>query len=850
MANTKYKLIGQPYTTPDLVAKVTGQAKYAEDFKAEGMLFAKLLCSPMPHARVKSIDTSAALAMPGVKAIITEDDLPGAQAGAELGENVRASAQTERGLSMEPMYEGEPILAVAAVDELTATEAIEKIVVEYEPLPFAVDPVASLRPGSANAREQGNTWMTPAAPPAPPAGQQAQGGRGAGRGAGGAAAPPRPEIKELKWTQADFDAAEPGQLPMGATTGEWTVGDLEAGFKEAALVLDETWVGQNTSHQVLEPRSAMAYWQNGKLYLHAGTQSTVQTVSSVARWVGIPANEAQEKIVLISEYTGGGFGSRIPGYIAMAIPAILSKKANAPVMMRITRENEHSIGRARPALHARAKVGFAKDGRITALDLFVVAENGPYDQVGDGRSAGDTISLAYQPKNMRWRGISVLTNTPPRGAQRAPGGMQGIAIMEPILAKAARKLGVDEVEIHKVNAPAGKAPFGAAAAQGRRNYVTSAFVKEALDKGAEIFNWQEKKARSGKRVGSKVRGSGVAVSTYSAGSTGFDGLLIIRPDGKVQIQSGVGNLGTHAMFDVHRVAMELLDTPWEQCEIVFGNTSKNLPWTCSSGGSQTAHAMTRAAHAVGTEAKKLLQEVAAKSLGGTPAGYTVSNGRVSGGGRSMTFAQAAQKAIELGGKYDGHEPPQDVNAWTKNSMKGLAGQGLVAAARDNYPRDGQSRSFVVGFAEVEVDVETGAFRILDFAAVADTGTILNPRSLRGQTFGGAMLGIGHAIGQHWVYDQHYGVPLAKRFHYNKPPTIMDAPMNFSWAALDLPDPETPVGVRGVGEPPVGAGCGAILNAIAAAVGDDVFKRMPVTSDMILAALEAGRAMHEPLTANI
>jgi len=844
MAN---KLIGQNYTTPDIVAKVTGKAKYAEDFKAEGMLFCKLLTSTMPHARVRSIDTSAALAMPGVKAIITEADLPGAQAGAELGENVRASAQTERGLTMEPMYEGEPILALAAVDELTATEAIEKIVVDYEPLPFAVDPVESLRPGSANAREQGNSWVTPAAPPPPPAGQQPQGERGAGRGAGGAAAaPPRPEIKELKWTQADFDAAEPGQLPMGATTGEWTVGDLDAGFKEAALVLDETWVGQNTSHQVLEPRSAMAYWQNGKLYLHAGTQSTVQTVGSIARWVGIDAKD----VVLISEYTGGGFGSRIPGYIAMAIPALLSKKANAPVMMRITRENEHSIGRARPALHARAKVGFAKDGKITALDLFVVAENGPYDQVGDGRSAGDTISLAYQPKNMRWRGISVLTNTPPRGAQRAPGGMQGIAIMEPILAKAARKLGVDEVDIHRVNAPAGKAPFGATAARGRRNYVTSAFVKEALDKGAEIFKWDEKKARSGKRTGTKVRGSGVAVSTYSAGSTGFDGLLIIRPDGKVQIQSGIGNLGTHAIMDVHRVAMELLDTPWEQAEVVWGDTSKNLPWTCSSGGSQTAHAMTRAAHAVGTEAKKMLQDVAAKSLGGSPASYSVSNGRVSGNGRSMTFAQAAQKAIELGGKYDGHEPPEGVNNYTKNSMKGLAGQGLVVAARDDYPRDGQSRSFVAGFAEVEVDVETGAFRILEYAAVADVGTVLNPRSLKGQTFGGSMLGIGHAIGQHWVYDQHYGVPLAKRFHYNKPPTIMDAPVNYEWAALDIPDPETPVGVRGVGEPPVGAGCAAVLNAIAAAVGDDVFKRMPVTSDMILAALEAGRPMHEALTANI
>jgi CO/xanthine dehydrogenase Mo-binding subunit len=246
----------------------------------------------------------------------------------------------------------------------------------------------------------------------------------------------------------------------------------------------------------------------------------------------------------------------------------------------------------------------------------------------------------------------------------------------------------------------------------------------------------------------------------------------------------------------------------------------------------------------------MAQEVASKTLGGNPASYTVSNGRVSGGGGSMTFAQLAKKAIELGGKYDGHEPPEDVNEYTKNSMKNLAGQGLVVAARDAYPRDGQSRSYVAGFAEVEVDVETGAFKILEYAAVSDVGTALNPRSLQGQTFGGSMLGIGHAIGQHWVYDQHYGVPLAKRFHYSKPPTILDAPAVFEFAAVNIPDPETPAGVRGVGEPPVGAGCAAVLNAIAAAVGDEVFRRMPVTADVILTALEAGRPMHEALTANI
>src|SRR2546425_4535434 len=164
------KLIGQNYTTPDLVAKVTGKAKYAEDYRVDGMLFCKLLTSPMPHARVKRLDTSAALKMPGVKAILTADEMPGAATGATLGENVQATAQAERGLTNEPLYEGEPILAVAAVDELTAAEAIEKIDIDLEPLPFVVDPVESLRPTGANGRLEGNVWFPapPAAPGAPP----------------------------------------------------------------------------------------------------------------------------------------------------------------------------------------------------------------------------------------------------------------------------------------------------------------------------------------------------------------------------------------------------------------------------------------------------------------------------------------------------------------------------------------------------------------------------------------------------------------------------------------------------------------------------------------------------------
>src|SRR5213594_2745363 len=161
MAN---KLVGENYSTPDLIAKVTGKARYAEDSRVDGMLFCKLLTSPMPHARVRRLDTSKAMAMPGVKAILTADEMPGAAAGATLGENVQSTAQAERGLTNEPLYQGEPILAIAAVDELTAAEAIEKIDIEWERLPFVVDPLVSLRPGGPNPRTEGNVWGRPKPP--------------------------------------------------------------------------------------------------------------------------------------------------------------------------------------------------------------------------------------------------------------------------------------------------------------------------------------------------------------------------------------------------------------------------------------------------------------------------------------------------------------------------------------------------------------------------------------------------------------------------------------------------------------------------------------------------------------
>lgn len=810
------RLVGSNYTTPDLVAKVTGRAKYAEDFRAEGMLFCKLLLSPVPHGRVRRLGLDRALALPGVKGVITADDLP------DMG-------GAERALTNEPLYQGEPILALAAVSEDVAAEAIELIDLDIEVLPFTTDPLESLRPEGPDARLDGNVWGV--APP-PQAGQP----------------PARPPVTRLKWTAEDFAAAPDGALPLGKAMEEWAYGDLDAGFAAAAVVVDETFVVNSTGHHPLETRSAMAYWQGDRCVLHCSTQSVVRTVDIVARWVGIEPS----KLVLISEYTGGGFGSKGAGAVSMAIPCVLSKKVNAPVMMRVSREEESYFGRARTNMTGRARVGFAKDGRITALDLFLVQDNGPYGPMGDHRSAGLAASLVYQAPAMRWRAVNVLTNTPPRTQQRSPGPMQANGILEGIVTKAATQLGLDQLAIRRINSPEGKASYGPPGPSGARRYVTGAFVKEALDKGAELFDWSTRVARSGQRRGSKVRGAGVAVGPHGAGSVGFDGLMILRPDGILQVQSGVGNLGTHSCIDLARVAADVLAMPWEKVDVVWGNTAKGLPWSCMSVGSQTTHAMTRANMAGAEDLKRKLQQIAARDLGGNPDDYDLAGERVfrrGSPGRGLTYAQAARRAIELGGAFDGHELPEDIHAFTKASAGPLAGQGLMGVAKDTYPRDGDTYGFVAGFAEVEVDVETGAVTLVDFLSVGDVGTVVNPRSLIAQLNGGCCLGIAHALFQKLVYDPHYGVSLARRFHYNKPLTMLDIP-GMRAHALGLPDPETPTGAKGVGEPPVGAGYGAVLNAIAAAIGVEAFRRAPVTSDVVLMSLTHGRRMHPPLQAHV
>ena len=792
-----YSLLGKNFTPPDVEGKVTGRAKYAEDFRVEGMVFCRLFLSPIPHGRVTNIDADEALEMEGVLGILTADEVPSHPANPIL--------------TNEPKYIGEPILAVAAVDETTAMDALDRIQVEIEPLPFVLDPLDSLYPGGPNARSDGNV-----------------GTRGT-------------PTETLKWTARDFAAEPDGVLPMGKNTFEdWSYGDLEEGFRNAALVLDETFVTAANSHHSMEPRSNMAYWENGRCHVFGSCQSQSFVLPALSRAM----NEPVENLRYVGEFCGGGFGSKGHAYPLMAIPPLMSKKINRPVMMRISRTEEYYLGIARGGFQGRARLGFSEDGRILAADLYLVQDAGPTEGFWDFRSGAEHAAVTYTPVAMRARGVPVHTNTIPRGPQRGPGQNQMANAMEPLIDKAAKELGIDRLEIRKINAP-----VNGSLVEEHRVPVTSAYMNEALEKGAEMFNWSERSARSGQRRGSKVTGVAVGQGFHPASFAGFDGLVRLSPEGKLHIHTGVGNLGTYSHTGTSRVAAEILKCNWENCIIVRGDSDRHLPWNSGQFGSNTSGTQTRTAYVAAMNAVEKLKEIAAIDLGGSPEDYEIGDEKVyrtEDSSVSISYAAAAKRAIELGGKYSGQEVPDDLHPITKRAVSGLAGSGLIGVSKDNLDPGGVTPALVAGFMEIELDVETGKFEIIDYVGVADCGTVIHPQSLATQIKGGAVMGIGLAALERIIYDPQNGLPANIGFYQAKPPSYLDVPSNMQWDAVDEPDLVNPVGVKGIGEPVMGAASAALVCAISDALGGHYFNRTPIVADMIVNAVSGQEPSHKPL----
>ena len=388
-----YKLIGKDFTPHDVVAKVTGEAKYSEDFRADGMVFCRLLLSPMPHARVRNIDASEALKMDGVFGV-SDAGRRNETARAVRADSWQRSPSTLVSRSLQSPRSMRRPRRMLSKRSRWISSRCRSLSIHCR----ACFPAARMRAPMAMS---GMVFPPPI--PATP-------------------------VQTFKWTAADFAKVNEGQLPMGKAVEEWSYGDVDAGFAQSKVVYDETFVTASISHHSMEPRSCMAYWQNGKCFVHGSSQSHTFIIPTLAQFIGIKPDE----VVLIAEYCGGGFGSKGNAYPLMAIPALMSKKLGKPVMMRISRAEEYFVGSGRSGFQGRIKLGFRADGKLLAADLYVVQEGGPQTGFWDFRNAGDAVSLVYQPAAMRWRGVPVYGNTPTRTAQRGPGYNQIMCAVEPL----------------------------------------------------------------------------------------------------------------------------------------------------------------------------------------------------------------------------------------------------------------------------------------------------------------------------------------------------------------------------------------------------------------------------------
>ena len=304
--------------------------------------------------------------------------------------------------------------------------------------------------------------------------------------------------------------------------------------------------------------------------------------------------------------------------------------------------------------------------------------------------------------------------------------------------------------------------------------MTSAYQEETLVQGAELFNWAERSARSGQRNGSRVTGVGIGQCYHSAGRNSYDGLIRITPDGTLHIHTGCGNLGTYSHTATSRVAAEILKYDWDNCVVVRGDSRRHLSWAPTQTGSNTSFTCTRTAYVAAMDALQKLKEIAAMDLGGAPEDYDIADESVflvADPATRISFAAAAQRAIELGGRYAGEEAPEDIHDVTRMAVAGLAGTGLIGVAKDNLRHEGVAPAIASGFIEIELDLETGKFDIVEYVAVADCGTVLHPAGLATQIKGGTVMGLGMACAERHVYDRQSGLPANVGFHQVKPAVL-------------------------------------------------------------------------------
>jgi CO/xanthine dehydrogenase Mo-binding subunit len=734
--------------------KVTGQARFGDDLTLYGLLHVRLVLGQYAHARIKRVDGSAALKQPGVLAVITADDL------AALLKSPPTSRAREMLAKGETRFCGQPVAAVVAESEAAAEDAIALVDVEYEDLPAVLDPMDALQPDAPAVWPDG-----------------------------------------VPGKKAVEDAASDPALgsPNLADWVQYDRGDVAAGFAEADVVVERSYRTSIVHQSYLEPHTSTAMMDPlGNLTVWSSTQGVFLPRQEIARALGLP----EHRVKVVAPHLGGGFGGK--GILTQPLAAALAITYGRPVRVIYTRMDELQAANPAPRMFTTIKIGAKKDGSLTALDARLVVNSGLYN---GGPLANSTLysGAFYKFPSLKIRGYTVVTNTTPAGAYRAPGGPQTMFSVESTMDDLARELGIDPIELRLKNASGEGDPMP----NGRP--WPKIGLRECLEQLKNHPAWKD-------RQHDPNEGVGVAIGGLFGGLQSAGASCRLENDGSLTIVVGSVDIsGTNTGLVL--MAAEALGIPPERIRVVNADTD-SAPFAGNAGGSKITLTVGTAVVQAAGEARAQIFSIAADQLEVASEDLEMSGGRVQVAGtpeRSLGLDQIARLSTANMGKY----PP-------------VFGQGR-SAVEERAP------GIAAHLARVRVDPDTHEPKVIGYVAVQDVGCAVNPAGIEDQIHGGVAQGIGWALYEGIVFDEDGRVVNGSWLDYAVPTAEKVPPIET--VLLEVPSRSGPFGVRGVGEPPVIPGAAAIGNAIRDAVGVRLTE-IPMTAEKLHRALAANSATND------
>ncbi len=738
----KLKIVGTSPVKADGMDKVTGRAKFGADLVLPGMLVGKTLRSPHAHAILVSIDTSKAEALPGVKAVVTRDDFPEIAPGsgtADISRNVMAREKV--------LYDGHAVAAVAAIDETTAKKALKLIEVVYEVLPHVIDPVEAMQPGAPILHPYLRT-----------------------KGVEGA------EDKETNVTERS----------------ELSMGDVEKGFAEADIIIEHSYETKPMHQGYIEPQGCVASTnEDGQTEVWCCTQGHFIYRERLAAVLKID----ESKIRVTQSEMGGGFGGKTMFY-AEPVAILLSRKANRPVKMVLTRNEVFRATGPVAGTSYRIKMGMTKAGKIVAAEADLVFQTGAF--TGSAyTNAGMAMFTRYTIPNVKVAGCEVVSNRPKVNAFRAPCVPQVVFGVESIVDEFAEKLGMDKIDFRLMNA----------VTEGDKTIYGYTFEQIGF---VEVLNAAKAHPHYSAPLGPN-QGRGIAAGFWRNNGGETSASVNLGSDGSVTLMLGTPDVAG-SRLSISMMAAEEFGIPLDKVRAIIGDTA-TMGFNKVSAGSRVTFS---SGLAVVESARKVIKELCR---------------------RAAIIWDVPEEAVVFA---DGHVRPSssNVGAFEPLSMAAIAKKTTATygaiAGHAEINAQGFGPGFGVHIVDVEVDKGTGRVDVKRYTVVQDAGKAIQPQQVEGQIQGGASQGAGWALNEEYIYGEDGRMQNPGFLDY-RIPVCSDMPM-IDTVIVEVPNPRHPYGLRGVGEVPVVPTLAAVANAIHGATGVRP-RSQPMSPPKLLALLE-------------